>query len=143
MGNSRHELSILDRYEVDENGCWLWLGRIDRTGYGRCKQFNKTVLAHRVFYMHYVGEIPEGKELDHLCRVRNCVNPEHLEAVTRAVNSQRGAHTILTQEQADEIRVEMKRLTEKYGVRPRTLAAIAEGRIWKGGGDAVVSGMSQ
>lgn len=136
VSHGYYHLPILNRYTVDHTGCWRWLGNISR-GYGRCKgdpeSPQKTRLAHRVFYEHHVGPIPEGLELDHLCRNRWCVNPEHLEPVTRAVNVRRGAHTKLTQEQADEIRVTMDELCERYGVRPRTLAAIAERQIWKPG----------
>jgi hypothetical protein len=131
-GSLRHDLPVLSRYAVDpETGCWLWLGNINQ-GYGRCKIANRTTVAHRVFYEHHVGPIPPGTELDHLCRMRSCVNPAHLEAVTRAENVRRGAATKLTAEQVREIRVEMERLCEKYGVKPRTLAVIAEGSVWKG-----------
>ena len=68
--------------------CWLWSGYIHkRTGYGRLGQS----LAHRLVYETLVGEIPPGLELDHLCRVRHCVNPKHLEPVTSAENTRRGA----------------------------------------------------
>ena len=67
--------------------CWLWAGNIDPSnGYGRFSQTK----AHRLVYEALVGEIPEGLDLDHLCRIRACVNPEHLEPVTRKVNILRG-----------------------------------------------------
>ena len=82
-----HAPSILTWYTEDENGCWLWTGRVNKsTGYG--EQAND--LAHRLFYESLVGEIPAGLELDHLCRVHRCVNPSHLEAVTHRVNVLRG-----------------------------------------------------
>lgn len=62
-------------------GCWLWLGRLS-DGYG---WFANTGV-HRWSYEHHVGPIPEGLTIDHLCRVRNCVNPDHLEPVTIQVN---------------------------------------------------------
>lgn len=71
-------------------GCWLWLNSTDRDGYGFFKLKGKTRLAHRVAYEHYVGPIPAGFELDHLCRHRGCVNPTHLEAVTHVENVRRG-----------------------------------------------------
>jgi hypothetical protein len=71
-------------------GCWLWTGAWINTGYGWFKTDESTRLAHRVSYIHYVGEIPEGMDLDHLCRVRCCVNPQHLEPVSRSENNRRG-----------------------------------------------------
>ncbi|WP_367138917.1 MULTISPECIES: HNH endonuclease signature motif containing protein [Streptomyces] len=73
-----------------EHGCWLWVGFIDRYGYGKFKLSGRSVLAHRWAYEHYVGSIADGLVLDHLCRVRHCVNPEHLEAVTARTNTARG-----------------------------------------------------
>lgn len=78
------------------SGCWLWMGNIHpRKGYGT---FQLRVgpdiwisrLAHRVSYEHFKGKIPEGLQIDHLCRVRSCVNPAHLEAVTGRENILRG-----------------------------------------------------
>lgn len=69
-----------------ESGCWEWQGRFLNNGYGQCD--NTT--AHRVAYRLFTGEIPDGYEIDHLCRNKRCVNPEHLEAVTHAVNMSRG-----------------------------------------------------
>ncbi len=66
--------------------CWLWRGPCNRQGYGR----RSSKLAHRVSYEQHVGPIPPGLQLDHLCRVRNCVNPAHLEPVTARVNVLRG-----------------------------------------------------
>lgn len=76
------------KVEVTE-GCWLWRGYIDAAGYGRFTS-DGTPIAHRVAYQFIVGRIPEGMELDHLCRQRNCVNPDHLEPVTHHVNMLRG-----------------------------------------------------
>lgn len=74
--------------------CWLWLGATTRNGYGQI--FTKKVsgrpyhmLAHRYSYELFKGDIPEGLHIDHLCGVSTCVNPEHLEAVTQAVNNSR------------------------------------------------------
>jgi hypothetical protein len=75
---------------VDSAGCWIWQGSISPYGYGRLSVRGRSGMAHRVSYEEFVGVIPEGLELDHLCRVRSCVNPKHLEAVTRQVNVLRG-----------------------------------------------------
>ena len=66
--------------------CWNWLGKVNDGGYGRfCGE-----RAHRFSYRVFVGPIPAGLTIDHLCRNRRCVNPTHLEPVTRDVNVRRG-----------------------------------------------------
>ena len=77
-------------------GCWLWTGATTPGGYGRLtvgSQIDGTrrqVRAHRRSYERLVGPIPDGLDLDHLCRTPGCVNPEHLEPVTRRENIRRG-----------------------------------------------------
>jgi len=86
------------KYEIDpDTGCWDWTGKINAYGYGRLSlsrsapgETLKEAFAHRVSYEKHVGEIPEGLDLDHLCRNRRCVNPDHLEPVTRKENLRRG-----------------------------------------------------
>lgn len=81
------ESAILDRVKVDAAGCWLWQGSVNRlNGYG----YVSRGLAHRLSYELFVGPIPRDLQVDHLCRVRSCVNPEHLEAVTQRENLLRG-----------------------------------------------------
>jgi hypothetical protein len=76
---------IADKILVDESGCWLWTGNCNRKGYGNSyRTGHGRVLAHRQVYELLLGTIPDGLELDHLCRTPACVNPEHLEPVTRA-----------------------------------------------------------
>ena len=70
--------------------CWIWNGYIDKDGYGRYKHEGKNYFTHRLAYLTYSGEIPQGLEIDHLCRNRNCCNPDHLEAVTHKENILRG-----------------------------------------------------
>ena len=69
--------------------CWLWTASTKKVGYGWFKLNEKQVAAHRFAYELLVGPIPAGLDLDHLCNVRNCVNPEHLEPVTKAENNRR------------------------------------------------------
>lgn len=76
---------------ADESGCWLWQSVIGKDGYGKFATSGTTKpLAHRIAYELFVGPIPEGLQIDHLCRVRRCVNPEHLEPVTQLENVRRG-----------------------------------------------------
>ena len=81
-----------DHYAVFDDGCHNWLGAYDHHGYGRFydRKIKKAVFAHRTAYELFVGPIPEGLTLDHLCRNRGCVNPRHLEPVTHQVNILRG-----------------------------------------------------
>ncbi len=81
----------LENYAPEPNsGCWLWLGKVADTGYGKASLAGREVYAHRLFYETHVGPILPGLTLDHLCRVRLCVNPAHMEPVTRAQNVLRG-----------------------------------------------------
>lgn len=72
------------------SGCWLWLNFLTDDGYGVIFSDRKTKRAHRVAYELFRGEIPDGLVIDHLCRNRCCVNPWHLEIVTRRENTLRG-----------------------------------------------------
>ena len=78
------------KYEVVESGCWQWLDSLATFGYGTFGYKGKGHRAHRISYMLYKGEIPDGLVLDHLCRNRGCVNPDHLEPVTTKENVMRG-----------------------------------------------------
>lgn len=76
----------LDQLYAVRDECWPWLGRIASNGYG---QYRRHDLAHRAVYEALVGSIPEGLHIDHLCRNRWCVRPDHLEPVTQAENNRR------------------------------------------------------
>lgn len=84
---------IADAIEIDpDTKCWLWQHRLDNDGYGRIKVGGRAgvpAAAHRVSYAEHVGPIPAGFQIDHLCRARSCVNPDHLEPVTGRVNTMR------------------------------------------------------
>ena len=88
----RRRMSPLEEsIEYEPNsGCWLWTAALQPKGYAELQRNKKVILVHRLFYERYRGPIPPGLEIDHLCRVRSCVNPDHMEVVTSRVNSLRG-----------------------------------------------------
>ncbi len=93
------ELRIMERVLPEPNsGCWLWMGRGHSQGYGRLGES----FAHRLSYETFKGPIPEGLQIDHLCRVRLCVNPAHLEAVEWHENWRRGESTSAKQSRQQE-----------------------------------------
>ena len=73
-----------------ESGCWVWKRSLFKNGYGQMRVNGKACYAHIIAYVQFIGAVPEGLELDHLCRNRSCCNPEHLEPVTRQINNLRG-----------------------------------------------------
>ncbi len=76
---------------ADTKGCWEWAGRIDKWGYGRVSYRGAFgFLAHRAAYIETNGSIPDGMTIDHLCRNRRCINPDHMEPVSNKVNILRG-----------------------------------------------------
>ncbi len=90
-------IPIIDRLRrsiaIDENGCWIWTLARASNGYGligRGGHYGLKALVHRVAYEELVGPIPKGLTIDHLCRVRACCNPEHLEPVSMRENLMRG-----------------------------------------------------
>lgn len=82
---------LLSRVEINpDTGCWEWPGTRGKAGYGKIKAYGRMVAVHRFAYLSLVGPVPDGLHLDHLCRVRHCCNPDHLEPVTPLENSRRG-----------------------------------------------------
>lgn len=115
-------------YTVDEaTGCWVWGLSTNADGYG----LTERTLAHRLLYERHVGPIPEGMELDHLCRVRLCVNPAHMEPVTHLENVRRGASTKLTDEQVAAIREDRRLqrvIAAEYGITQSHVSSIKLGK---------------
>lgn len=125
--------AVSSEYKINpETGCWEWQRYVRPDGYGKTRLHGEQ-LAHRAYYREYVGPIPEGLSLDHLCRVRHCVNPEHLEPVPHAVNVRRGAGTKLTWDDVCEIRASSAphmALAERYGVSDAMISNVRSGKNW-------------
>lgn len=134
----QHRLSPVD-YVLEDRGfhkgpCWIWQLGKDSLGYGRGKN-NK--LAHRNSYEQAHGPISSGLHLDHLCRTPSCVNPDHLEPVTNAVNTRRGLVARLNEEDITRIfalresRMTHKEIAGVIGVKERTISHVLAGTRWK------------
>jgi hypothetical protein len=113
---------------------WIWQRAMYRSGYGAMKFAGHMHNAHRGVYLKLRGSIPGDLPLDHLCRVRACVNPAHLEPVPSVENIRRGERATLTAAQAAEIRASDEMgtvLAARYGVHPNTVYHVRKGRTWR------------
>lgn len=90
-GGKRNELTdVLNRYEInDETKCWEYTGYVAKSGYGLFYYQSTSLVAHRVSYQLAYGTIQDGLVIDHLCKNKKCINPEHLEAVEQKENINR------------------------------------------------------
>lgn len=130
-GDPLHERATLEERfwaKVDKTEtCWLWTASKDRTGYGKFGVGSGWEAARRVAYRLTVGPVPDGREIDHKCRIRACVNPGHLHAVTSQGNGENlgGAY----RRSVTQVRgVTREKRTGLYAVR-----ANAGGRTYWGG----------
>lgn len=88
---------LMDKVQpVPWSGCWLWLGAINGNGYGNFWFNEQRINAHRASYMIHHGPLGDDLEIDHLCRVRLCVNPAHLEPITHAEHMGRSLRAVAT-----------------------------------------------
>lgn len=122
------------------NGCWLWKGVVDPTnGYGRLaagRRSDGLLFAHVASYLLHVGPVPTGLVIDHICRVRACVRPDHLEPVTNLENGHRGAKTVLTDGHVAEIRFRWEAgetqasIARRYRVHASHVSRVLSGKRW-------------
>lgn len=137
VGHASRKQTTTVRFEVEkQTGCWLWQGSKISTGYGNLRVNGKYVLAHRYMYELVKGKIPNGLELDHLCRNHLCINPTHLETVTHAENCRRGVRAKLSHKIVEEIK-ELKRnhqstafIADYYNVDVHTINSVLNGKAW-------------
>ncbi len=138
--HNHHTRAHGPRYLIRDMGyktpCWIWQLSIDEHGYGKVSVKNKTMHAHRQYYTESKGRIPKGYQVDHLCFVPACVNPDHLEAVPPSVNQWRRRYIKLTPDKIPTILqirkwgVSYKAIAVLLGVKPITIYAICKGKNW-------------
>lgn len=125
-------------YTVDpESGCWHWALSITPRGYGQARRDGHQS-AHRWVYSLLRGPIPEGMQLDHLCRCKDCVNPDHLEPVTPGENTRRGRDNLLfAPAQVRQMRqmfsdgVTQREIARTFGVDYRIVFKVVHRQSWK------------
>jgi len=137
-GHTIHEAGYTEQDCGYKTPCWVWNGGLTTAGYSQLSIGNdRQDYAHRVYWERENGPVPEGLELDHLCRNHSCVRPSHLEPVTHIVNLRRGAATKLTEFAVREVRVLLEqglsyaRVAKTFGVGKSTIGSIATGESWK------------
>lgn len=121
-----------------ETPCWVYQGTKLPLGYGRVNRNRRETFAHIHEWEQVNGPVPEGLELDHLCRVPACCNPAHLEAVTHAENMRRSSRCILNPEKVAEIRrllatgMVQRVIAERVGVTRGVVRDVKTGKSWVG-----------
>ncbi len=115
--------------------CWIWRLGLNQNGYGRTGASGEASrLAHVALWIQTNGPVPNGLQLDHLCRVPCCVNPSHLEPVSNATNVQRGNAAKLNWDAVAAIRQSQESgqvLASRFGVNPRTVWSVRNYRSWR------------
>lgn len=134
-----------ERYEERDMGftspCWIWGGEQHQNGYGRMRapdNWKNRAWAHHLYYEQKYGAVPPGAELDHLCHVPMCVNPDHLEPVTHAENMRRRGDAKLNEESVEEIRrlyatgqYLQREIAAQFGISANHVSSITRAYRWK------------
>lgn len=133
-----HFTRIGKRYEIDTaTGCWNWLIGLNPNGYASVRCNNRTRVIYKWLWEILNGPTPTGLELDHKCRNRRCINPEHLRLVTHAENMRAGAMTKLKHAQVIEIRrllaegVTHRAIAPLFNVEKTAITNISRGHTWR------------
>lgn len=116
-----------------DSECWVWPKAKAHGGYGIVRRDGRNLRTHVVTYESVNGAVPDGLELDHLCRVPACCNPDHLEAVSHTENVRRGGAAKITAEIARQIRASTESrasLAVRFGVSKRIIDNVRRGRTW-------------
>lgn len=118
--------------------CWIWKLNVDKyTGYARIKRDGKGQNVHKYYWEKVNGKVPDGLVLDHLCRIKKCMRPDHLEAVTVAENTQRGLSTPLTVDDVKSIILLYRngssqyKIARDYNIAQQTVSGIVTRKTWK------------
>jgi hypothetical protein len=136
-----------ERYTQDPaTDCWIWKGARSKSGHGVVRVGTQVLLAHRAFYLFFVGPVLPNLVVHHGCRNAACVNPRHLEVVTRTQHNRihAGENGKLTLEKVDEIRtlwrtgtVNQTQLGAMYGVDHSTISLVVRNKTWALNGRAL------
>ena len=134
----------VQQYYVDANGCWRWRGRTSTHGYGRVGDR----FAHRLYYTHFIGPIPKNMQVQHICDVRDCVNPSHLKLGTDTDNAKdcverqrtsrgdKNGRAKLTKAQAQRLRrlkgrISVRKAAKLFGLSHTSVWHLWSGKHWK------------
>ncbi len=109
---AREERRFWPKVQEMPDGCWHWTGALREKGYGSFMRAKGSNMAHRFAYELLVGPIPDGLCIDHLCEVKKCVNPAHMELVTPRENLRRGAERRRSCRRGHEINSENARYSQ-------------------------------
>lgn len=118
MGRKRREeIEVFFSHILSLDGCWQWGGYVQNAGYASFSTSRETILAHRWSYRYFVGKIKAKMTLDHLCRNKLCVNPDHLEQITRTQNIQRAGLAGVALHESKKLYCSKGHSYQEHGVR--------------------------